>query len=199
MELWDLYDQNCKPLGKTHIRGEKIPAGEYHIVVDIVSVNQKNQLLITKRHPHKKFGNQWETTGGSAVAGENPVKAAQRELYEETGLKANENELLYCGTLVRYSSRCIHIFYLYKGDFSAEDFAVPTGGAVVRASFLPAAVERTFLSVPHRIRHLSGSGGAENPFPEFYPIRTPPFIVSIVHFTIKLQNSKYLFPMAGYA
>lgn len=130
MELWDLYDQNCKPLGKTHIRGEKIPAGEYHIVVDIVSVNQKNQLLITKRHPHKKFGNQWETTGGSAVAGEKPAKAAQRELYEETGLKANENELLYCGTLVRYSSRCIHIFYLYKGDFSAEDIVLQEGETI---------------------------------------------------------------------
>ena len=130
MELWDLYDRNCKPLGKTHIRGEKIPAGEYHIVVDIVSVNQKNQLLITKRHPHKKFGNQWEITGGSAISGEEPIDAAIRELFEETGLKAKRNQLLHCGTLVRDKSRCIHEFYFYKGNFSAEDIVLQEGETI---------------------------------------------------------------------
>ena len=130
MELWDLYDRNIKPLGKTHIRGEDIPEGEYHIVVDVVSMNQQNQLLITKRHPDKKFGNQWETTGGSAIAGEESIDAAVRELFEETGLKADKSELLHCGTLIRDRSKCIHQFYFYKGDFSADDIVLQEGETI---------------------------------------------------------------------
>ena len=52
-ELWDLYDKYKNPLGKTHVRGEKIKSGEYHIVVDVLSVNHKGQILIAKRHPDK--------------------------------------------------------------------------------------------------------------------------------------------------
>lgn len=62
MELWDLYDRNRIPLGKNHVRGEKMKFGEYHLVVDVVSVNQDNKILITKRHPEKNYGGLWETT-----------------------------------------------------------------------------------------------------------------------------------------
>lgn len=129
MELWDLYDRDRKLLGTTHVRGEKLGEGEFHIVVNILSVNSDGKILITKRHPDKPFGGKWEISGGSAVAGESSPEAAVRELFEETGLKAG-GELLYYGTIIRQPSGCIHDFYLYRGDFSEEDIVLQEGETV---------------------------------------------------------------------
>ena len=129
-ELWDLYDRNKTPLNKTHVRGERLKDGEYHIVVNVLAMNNEGQMLITKRHPNKSFGNQWEITGGSAVAGESSVAAAKRELFEETGLKAEEQDLKYFGTAVRERTNSIHDFYLYKGDFSSKDIILQEGETV---------------------------------------------------------------------
>lgn len=68
-ELWDIYDRNRTSLGKTHIRGEKLPEGEFHIIVNILSVNNDGKILITKRHPDKPFGGMWEISGGSVISG----------------------------------------------------------------------------------------------------------------------------------
>lgn len=130
MELWDLYDRNKIPLNKIHVRGEKLKDNEYHIVVNVLAMNKEGKLLITKRHPDKPFGNQWEITGGSAVSGESSVAAAKRELLEETGLKAEEQDLKYFGTAVREKNNSIHDFYLYKGDFSEKDISLQEGETV---------------------------------------------------------------------
>lgn len=129
-ELWDIYDRNRIALEKTHVRGEKLPEGEFHIVVDIMSVNKDGKILITKRHPDKPFGGKWEISGGSVISGETSLQGAVRELSEETGLTAREDELAYCGTIVRTPSGCLHDFYLYKGDFSEEDIVLQEGETV---------------------------------------------------------------------
>ena len=93
-ELWDLYDADRNPLGRTHVRGGEMNAGEYHIVVSIWTINSDNKILLTLRSPDKEpFPNKWECTGGSAIAGETSIKAAKRELYEETGISAQPEEL----------------------------------------------------------------------------------------------------------
>jgi len=47
IELWDLYDENRNSLNKTHISGyEKLP-GEYHIVSEIWTINEKGEILLT--------------------------------------------------------------------------------------------------------------------------------------------------------
>ena len=130
MELWDLYDRDRKLLGKTHVRGKVLARGEYHLVVDIVAVNEEGKILITKRHPDKTYGGYWETTGGSAVAGEDSVTAAVRELCEETGLNAKLEHLEYCGTLLRDNTNSIHDFYFYKGEFSNSDIVLQEGETV---------------------------------------------------------------------
>lgn len=127
-EIWDLYDRNLTSLGKTHIRGEKLRAGEFHIVVNILAINKEGKILITKRHPDKPFGDMWEITGGSAVSGDTSVAAARRELFEETGLVADE--LLYSGTIVRDPTGCIYMFYLYNGDFCEKDVVLQEGETV---------------------------------------------------------------------
>ena len=99
MEKWDLFDENRKPLNKTHNREDKMKIGENHIVVDIWTVNDNNEILLTLRHPDKKeYPNSWENTGGSALSGETSRAAVIRELFEETGIVANENEVFFLGT-----------------------------------------------------------------------------------------------------
>ncbi len=131
-EYWDMYDRQLRPLGKTILRNDnmKMPKGEFHIVVNILSVNREGQILITKRHPDKPYGNMWEISGGSVLAGESPTDGAVRELYEETGLKADVSALRYMGQIIRERSGCIHNFYLFEGDFTDKDITLQAGETV---------------------------------------------------------------------
>lgn len=97
MELWDLYDENRKPLGKLHTRGMDLAAGEYHTVVEIFTINADGRLLLTQRDPLKPYPLLWEGTGGSVTAGETSLVGAIRELEEETGLQAPAEELIKIG------------------------------------------------------------------------------------------------------
>lgn len=49
MELWDLYDENRIPLGRTHPRGEPVPEGTYHLAVIVVILNPRGEVLLTRR------------------------------------------------------------------------------------------------------------------------------------------------------
>lgn len=89
MELWDVYDINRRKTGQIIRRGEKLPEGGFHLVVHICVIGNDGRMLIQQRQPFKKgFSNLWDVTaGGSAVAGETSAMAAERELFEEIGLK----------------------------------------------------------------------------------------------------------------
>lgn len=88
-ELWDLYTKDREKTGKTHRRGDEMKEGEYHLVIHVCIFNSKNQLLVQQRQPFKEgWSNMWDVTvGGSALRGESSYQAAERELYEEIGLK----------------------------------------------------------------------------------------------------------------
>lgn len=99
MELWDLYDKNRTPLGKTMVRGQPVPAGCFFTAVSIWVVNNKGEILLTLRAPEKKsWANYWENSGGAVQAGETSLQAAARELREETGICAQPEELRFIGT-----------------------------------------------------------------------------------------------------
>ncbi len=126
MEYWDLYDENRKPLNKTHQRGLPQNENEYHIVVLIVTVNSKNQILITHRDPNKEsYPNLWEVTVGSALSGETSKKAALRELFEETGIKCKDDELFEIST-IKESAAFIDV-YLTKKDIEIENLTMQPG------------------------------------------------------------------------
>lgn len=95
MEIWDILDENGNTTGRTIIRGEKLKAEEYHLVVHIWIINSKGEILIQKRPEHLKFApGVWATTGGSAIQGEDSITAACRETKEELGIEIDMSSIL---------------------------------------------------------------------------------------------------------
>lgn len=113
MEFFDLYTSDRQPLGRTIRRGVPIPRGEYHIVVQVMTINSKGEILLTQRVPEKTSGGKWECSGGCAVMGETSREAAKRELFEETGITAGEYELKLEWTLTT-DSMLRDFYVLYK-------------------------------------------------------------------------------------
>lgn len=98
MEYCDIYDENRKPLGIIRARKDTLEQGEFKLAVGVWILNSKGEILLTKRHPCKSFApNLWENTGGHVMAGESITAGAIRELKEETGIAAAEDELIYIG------------------------------------------------------------------------------------------------------
>ena len=101
MELWDLVDGSRNLLGKLHTRGEETRDGEYHIVVEIFTINVDGRILLTQRDALKTYPLLWESTGGSVTAGETSLQGAIRELEEETGLLVKPQDLQCIGEIKR--------------------------------------------------------------------------------------------------
>lgn len=97
MELWDEYNENWQPTGGTLVRGEPIPDGSYHIVAEVLVRHVDGDFLMLQRDLSKSaYAGYYEAgTGGSALKGESPEQAALRELYEESGIKADKLAPLY--------------------------------------------------------------------------------------------------------
>ncbi len=144
-ELWDVYDADRNLTGKLHRRGEFMEEGEYHLAVHVWLVNSRGECLITKRSPNKGFPNMWECTGGSAIAGDDSLTAALREVKEETGLTVNPN----CGECV-YSYRRADNFvdiWVFHQDFDIADVVLQEGETC----------DKMYASIPC-IRELIGKG-----------------------------------------
>jgi len=91
-EFNDIYDENRCLTGRQHRRGTPWKPGEYGLVVCVWVYDGRGHLLLTRRAPGKSFAGTWENSGGAAKAGENSLQAIARELFEETGIRAEESE-----------------------------------------------------------------------------------------------------------
>lgn len=103
MEQWDVLDRNGNPTGRTVARHKiQLKNGEYHLVVHIWIMDAKGRLLIQKRSENKPLmPGEWAATGGAAIAGENSIQAARREVFEELGIRTQEDELQLITRIVR--------------------------------------------------------------------------------------------------
>ena len=124
-ELADLCDASGRPTGRTAVRGERIPADTYRTVVSILTVTDSGEILLTRRAPQKSYAGCWEITGGCAQAGETPVQAAIRELWEETGLLTSPEELEDRG--MRCERGVIFRYFLLRRDLTAADIRLQKG------------------------------------------------------------------------
>ena len=92
VEYNDIYDAQGQPTGKLHRRGKPWKPGEFGLVVCVWVYDGEGKLLLTRRAPGKSFAGTWENSGGAAKAGETSRQAIARELFEETGIRAEEAE-----------------------------------------------------------------------------------------------------------
>ena len=131
-ELWDLYDVNRNKIGKTAERDvDVLKEGEYHIIVNAVIMNSKNEILISKRAPHKKFGLMWECNGGSILAGETSLEGMIRELKEELGLVFSKEEAIYLKEFRRDKlPQDFKDLWLFRRDIDIKDVTFPDGEAI---------------------------------------------------------------------
>lgn len=130
-ELWDVYDENRNLSGKLHPRGKLLPEGSYHLVVHVWILGHDGRFLITRRSPNKGFPNMWECTGGSALAGDDSLTAALREVREETGLQLDpENGKCVLSVRKRDYFRDV---WLFRQDFDLSQVKLQPGETVDKA------------------------------------------------------------------
>lgn len=130
-ELWDIYDINKNKTGRTVERGVYgFKEGEYHIVVTGIILNSKNEILITKRAPFKRFGGMWECNGGSILAGEDSLQGILRELKEELGVVFKQEEAIFLKEIRRDKlPPDFKDLWLFKRNIKKEEITFPDGEA----------------------------------------------------------------------
>lgn len=120
MEVLDLYDENRVFTGKTAERGKYYEEGLRVLVTAVFTMNGKGQLLMTLRSPDKDVcPNTWENNGGAARHLEDSLSCVQRELFEETGIRAEKEEFIF---LKSYTGISTFVdVYLLKKDVPLEE------------------------------------------------------------------------------
>ena len=125
MELNDIYDKDRKLTGRVHRRGSSWKTGEYGLVVCVWVHDGKGKLFMTRRAPQKSYAHTWENPGGAAKAGESSLQAVQRELFEETGIRAEQEEFEYLSTT--HDNHLFYDHYCLKAEVALEDVVLQPG------------------------------------------------------------------------
>lgn len=131
MELLDIVDENNNLTGEKLDRKAVHEKGLWHREISVFIMNEKNEMLVQKRASTKKFyPNTWSLCAGHIDAGEQPIKSAIRELEEEVGLVATENELISIGIQKTSKARDEVInnhfkyIYLIRTNNKLEDYKI---------------------------------------------------------------------------
>ncbi|MCL2576092.1 MAG: NUDIX domain-containing protein [Defluviitaleaceae bacterium] len=124
-ELWDILDENGNKTGRLHKRGKPMADGDFHLVVHVWIVNSKGEFLISKRTANKNFPLMWECTGGSAVAGDDSLTTALKEVREELGIELKHENGEMFTSLKRYCGGCggydFVDVWVFRQDISVDD------------------------------------------------------------------------------
>ena len=122
MELVDIYNNKHELTGLKKGRKE-LERGEYRLSCFVWIINDKNELLIQQRlATAKKCPNMLETCSGGAVSGDTAKTGVLREIEEELGIKANEENLTYIGSFIRVLDY-VEVFVL-KENIDIKDISI---------------------------------------------------------------------------
>ncbi len=140
-EFFDITDDNGIPTGKTVTRSEAHAKGIPHRTAHIWIVKRAGtsfQVLLQKRSAQKdSFPSMYDTSSaGHIQAGDEPLPSAQRELFEELGVKAEKEDLTFAGTFhISYAmpfhgkmfrDNEIAFVYVYEKPVEAESLVLQT-------------------------------------------------------------------------
>lgn len=118
MELWDGYDYKLTKTGDILVRGQDIPKGLFHLVVEAVIEATDGSILFMKRDSQKPtYPSYYESSaGGSALLGEDSLTAITREIKEETGLQVAKLTFFRESVKPEHHSIYHHFHALFDGD-----------------------------------------------------------------------------------
>lgn len=138
-EIFDIVDENGIPTGKTVSRSEAHENGIRHRTAHVWiarKVAGNWQVLLQKRAMTKdSFPGRFDTSSaGHIQAGDEPLESAIRELEEELGISAKEDELKFAGTFVIDYAKEFHgkmfkdseiaYVFTYLGDVDTEKLVI---------------------------------------------------------------------------
>lgn len=128
MEIWDAYNRNDTLAGVDLVRGEAIPENLYHGVSNILVMHKDGDILLMQRDFSKEAypGKYESSAGGSILKGETFLQGAIRELYEETGIKADK--LQQINRMV--SDNTIYYVYLCVTDVDKSSVILQEGETI---------------------------------------------------------------------
>jgi len=129
MEKWDAYNKEGELLEGELIRGQKIPDGKFHLVVEILVIHTDGSILLMQRDYKKEgYPRKYEASaGGSVLKGETSKQGALRELKEETGIKANV-EFMY--KRIDQSDRTIYHQYISVTNCNKDSIELQDGETI---------------------------------------------------------------------
>jgi 8-oxo-dGTP pyrophosphatase MutT (NUDIX family) len=125
MELWDIYDLNKNPTGRTMVRNDwTMKEGDYYLSVLGVVHRPDGRFLITQRAMDKAWApGWWEIPGGGVKAGETSFQAVCREVLEETGVDVSDAEggYSFCYHRENKGQNYIVDIYRFEMDITEKD------------------------------------------------------------------------------
>ena len=157
----DIFNKNNQPLGIQTSIDHAMRQGLWHRGAHVTVFTTTGEVLVQKRsrsmlmHPRLLD----ISCGGIVDAGEEPIEAAVRELYEEVGIKANEADLVFLGIhranhafpKIRRIGRSVS--YCYALQVSSPHVGSIQQEEVEWARFIPLADARRLVR-KHRLRNF---------------------------------------------
>ena len=124
MEQWTAYTREGQETGHVLTRGQAIPEGFYHLVVECIVRHTDASILFMKRAADKpSYPSYWEASaGGSALLGEQPLEAVLREVAEETGLTLQPDSLICYHRFIADEDHCL--FHCYLAETAVDQAAI---------------------------------------------------------------------------
>lgn len=95
MEFINIYDKKrCKTNKIVDRYSYKKNSSEYDLSVQIWIMNDKKEIVLTKRSSKMSYPNLWECTEGLVDVNETSLEAAIREVKEELGINIYPHEII---------------------------------------------------------------------------------------------------------
>lgn len=153
MEKIDLYNTNKEKLGKIFVRHQdKLLENEYYLLEQAWILNDKNEILLTRRSLNKSYGGMWEPTTGHVKSGETDFEGIQREIKEEIGLNIEKNDFKFIKSFIR--KQAIMDIWIVKKDLKLDEISIKKD-EVIDAKFVTISEFKNMLNNNEVIAELS--------------------------------------------